>query len=223
MAFTVIEFLSRLGLLRSMRILSVLWLTCAITCFGKSPKVHELYGPEFLLSIKEAELLHEKGEELYNEADYDEAFQAFKDALRITEATLGPQHRDVANLLAIISEGYMLGGDYDQALTLLKRSLTIGESALGTNHPVVARTLRDLSRVHRMKGNLNESKALLNRCLAIQEKFYGSEHVAVAISLQLRASFEAVDGNFREAIVTIGRSSAIIENALGKENWVYAD
>ncbi len=206
-----------------MRIFSVLWLTCATACLAKSPTVHELYGPEFLLSIKEAELLHEKAEELYTEAHYDEAFQSLKDALQITESALGPQHRDVANLLAIIAEGYYLAGDNDQALTLLKRSLTIGESALGTNHPVVARTLRDLSLVHRTKGNLNEGKALLNRCLAIQEKFYGREHVAYAVSLQFRASFDAEDGNFREAIASINRSSAIIEKALGKENFVYAD
>ncbi len=223
MAFAFIEVLSPLHLLKSVPILGVLCAMFMTTCFAKSPKVHELYGPEFLLSIKEAELLHEKAEELYTEAHYDKAFQSLKDALQITEKSLGAEHRDVANLLGIMAEGYILAGDYDQALKLLKRSLTIGEAALGKNHPVVARTLRDLSRIYLDKGNLNEGKALLNRCLAIQEKFYGPEHVAVAISLQWRAWIEFTDGNFREAIATINHNSAVIQRALGKENFVYGE
>src|SRR6266511_1920946 len=143
--FGVANLISRVLFLKRLPVSGALWLACSLSCFGKSPKVYELYGPEFLLSIKEAQTLHEKAEELYNEAHYDEAFQSLKDALHITESALGPQHRDVANVLAIIAEGYFLAGDNDQALTLLNRSLTIGESALGTNHPVVARPLRDLS------------------------------------------------------------------------------
>ena len=199
-----------------------LWFILSTSGIAQVQTIHELYGPEFLLTLKEAQELHDAAEGLYYKGDYIAAFQKLGEALTITKRSAGEEHRDVVNLLATMAEGYIIFGDPTKAAELLKTSLQMGEKVLGLKHPVIARILHDLAIVQFIQGNLPTAKSALHQCLAIQAQHYGTNHVAYAMSLQIEALILLSEGKISEAEPQISHSSEIIEKTIGQDTYQYA-
>src|SRR5438876_1009120 len=105
----------------------VICLTSSINLFGDVQNISELLGPDFRLSIAEVRQLDEEAQGFINQGDSVRAVQALEKGLKITEETLGLNHRDVVNLLNSIADEYIDQGELDKAASLLQRSMEIGQ------------------------------------------------------------------------------------------------
>jgi len=193
-----------------------------VAASSQLPRIHELYGPQFRLSVKGAEDLHQQSADLFYRGDYAGAIRAAAQALKITEDSLGANHGDIAVILTTLAGWRSATQDLEQVADLLKRALLIGELRLGTNHPVVARTLVGLATFDLVEGKIPAAEALLARCLRIQERFYGTNHAALACTLSVQAMTLLAEGKITDAEVAARRASEILEAALGPDNFQYA-
>ena len=195
------------------------WLS--LPAFGGYTTVAELYGPEFRLSLNDAQALHEKAEALYCKGDYTNAFHAIDAARQLTERTFGKEHRDIAVIDQTMAEAYFILGDLPQATTFLERSLSVCQKTLGTNDPVLARTLKDMAAMNLLSGNLSMAEMNINLCLKIQESVYPPTHPALSPTLMIRSMLRLRQGKYADALSDLNRSSAIVERALSRDSFLY--
>jgi tetratricopeptide (TPR) repeat protein len=119
----------------------------------------------------------------YGKADYHEAEPLLRRSLAICEASLGPDHPDVAtalnNLALLLRDTNRLG----EVESLLRRALAIYEASFGPDHPHVATALTNLAWLLKATNRLAEAEPLLRRSLAIREASFGPDHPDVVHSL----------------------------------------
>ena len=116
-----------------------------------------------LNSQNAADLSNELGNHLRRAADYMGAKIRFEQALKIDEATFGPNHPKVAthtNNLGKVLEDL---GDYAGAKTRLEQALKIDEAAFRPDHPSVASALTTLAWCCRHLGDYAAQGLALNR------------------------------------------------------------
>ncbi|WKZ38802.1 MAG: tetratricopeptide repeat protein [Anaerolineales bacterium] len=113
-------------------------------------------------------------------ADYAGARSAYERALRIDEATYGPDHpsvaRDVNNLGLVLQDL----GDHAGARSAYERALRIFEKQLGEDHPNVATLVNNLGGVLQDLGDHAGARSAYERALRIDEATYGPDHPSVA-------------------------------------------
>ena len=80
---------------------------------------------------------------------YSKAEPYLRRALAIQQATLGPDHREVAQSLYHLGRLYAERKQYAQARTVLTRAATIQEKVLAPDHPEGERVRRQLAAVTR--------------------------------------------------------------------------
>ena len=90
-----------------------------------------------------------------------------EDLAATTERELGPDHRDMAQLLEKMAGLRMMEGRYGEAEPLYLRAITIREETLGPNHPDLALTLETYAGLLRLTGRTEEAEALEARAAAI--------------------------------------------------------
>ena len=104
-----------------------------------------------MAELKRASRLLERAEQAAMSGNFASADELLKDAVRIQEQELGPEHPDLANTLnnlAIVAEKT---GRMVEAETLYRRAATIATAALPLNHPMVVESrqnLEDFCRAH---------------------------------------------------------------------------
>eukprot|EP00300_Choanocystis_sp_HF-7_P016858 c19557_g1_i4.p1 GENE.c19557_g1_i4~~c19557_g1_i4.p1 ORF type:complete len:235 (-),score=54.59 c19557_g1_i4:519-1223(-) len=79
--------------------------------------------------------------------DFSSAKELYDKALRITEASLGPDHPDVAAALNNVATLLVHLGEFEGAMPLYERALSIQEQKLQANDPDIARSLNNLARL----------------------------------------------------------------------------
>ncbi len=140
-----------------------------------------------------ATLLNNLGYYFDSIAGYATARGLYERALRIDEATYGPDHPNVAigvNNLGMVAKAQ---GDLPAARAHLERALRIDEATFGPDHPNVARDVNNLGMVAKAQGDLPAARALLERALRIFEQKLGSEHPNTQIVRGNLASIPAQD------------------------------
>jgi len=121
--------------------------------------------------------------DLYGQGKYAEATSVAQEALRVAEATFGPEHPDVAVSLNNVALLYHTQGRYAEAEPLYQRALRITEKALGPEHPDVALSLNNLAELYRDQGKYAEAEPLCQRALRIRENALGPERANVGTAL----------------------------------------
>ena len=159
-------------------IVFVMALIIPLSLNAKTTRLRDIFGPESLLSLDEAQALVEKAEDAFYRAEYAVAFDAVQRALKLTEEKLGDTNRDVVNILILQGEGQTLLGDYVEADKSLSRARQIGEAVLGENHPVIGRGFMDLSGARLGLGNPAEAADFSKRGAQILGNYYGTNSVA---------------------------------------------
>jgi CHAT domain-containing protein len=171
--------------------------------------------------------LAREAEELTNQAfaldqvgKYAEAIPLAQQVLAIREKLLGPDHPDVAKVLASFGILYDKQGRYADAEPLYKRALAIWEKALGPAHPNVnvAQLLNNLAMLYNKQGRYAEAEPLNQRALAIFEKALGPDIQPVASSLNNLAAVYDNQGRYAEAEPLYERALAIWEKVLGPDH-----
>jgi len=113
--------------------------------------------------------LHYKG--LYEKAEY----WKYR-ALKIDEASFGPDHPKVAIRLNNLAQLLKATNRLDQAEPLMRRALKIDESSFGPDHPDVAIDLSNLAGLLADTNRLDQAEPLMRRALKIFEDSLGRDH-----------------------------------------------
>ncbi len=158
------------------------------------------------------------GYHLHVVAEYTAAHQAHEEALRVHEATFGPQHpevaRDVNNLGGVLQEQ----GDLAGARRAFERALHIDEAAFGAECPDVARDVNNLGSVLQQQGDLTGARQCFERALGIWGEAVGSEHPQVASALNNLGNVLQDQGDLAGARQCYERALRIDEAAFGPEH-----
>ncbi len=169
-------------------------------------------------SAPTARLANQCGLYLKARADYAAAEPLYRRALKIDEATYGPDHPTVAICLNNLAQLLQATGRLAEAEEPMRRALAIWEKALGPEHTQVATGLNNLAHLLQATGRLTEAEEPMRRALAIWEKALGPEHTQVATGLNNLASLLQATGRLQEAEEPMRRALAIDEAAYGTEH-----
>jgi tetratricopeptide (TPR) repeat protein len=97
-------------------------------------------------------------------------------AIRIWEASVGPEHLSTAQGLNNLALIYSAQGKFGEAEQLLQRALHIREQALGPEHPEVAESLTNLAVLAGMQGKYLEAELLVMHAIEIVERTLWPQH-----------------------------------------------
>jgi hypothetical protein len=120
---------------------------------------------------------------LYQQGKYTEALPIAAEALKVAEATFGPDDARVAITLNNLAMICIKQGRYAEAESLFQHALRIDEEALGPDHSDVARDLNNLALLYVDQGRYAEAEPLYQRALRIRENALGHDHPHVAYIL----------------------------------------
>jgi tetratricopeptide (TPR) repeat protein len=156
-------------------------------------------------------LLNQVGQRLDDLAEWARAEPLMRRALKIDEASYGPDHPDVAielnNLAQLLQETNRLS----EAEPLMRRALKIDEDSYGANDPEVAIDLNNLALLLEATNRLSEAEPLMRRALEIDEASYGPHRPEVAKDLNKLAGLLRRTNRFGEAEPLIRRALEIDE------------
>src|SRR5262249_39683890 len=159
-----------------------------------------------------ADLLDRAGRYFHGRAAYSQAFQLFRDAVRIRETNVGPEHPLTAVSLSNLAFLLQAQGDLTGARPLYERALAIREKALGPEHPETAQTLTWLAVVLMNQENFAEAQRFLERALMIQEK-PGRDQRGLSTSLNWLGVLLVRQNDLEKARPILERALAIREKA----------
>jgi tetratricopeptide (TPR) repeat protein len=110
---------------------------------------------------------------LYARSGYTEAEPLYRGALAIAEASLGPDHPNVAASLNNLAHLLKVTNRLSEAEPLYRRALAIAEASLGPDHSNVATHLNNLAQLLQANNRLSDAEPLMRRALAIDEASLG--------------------------------------------------
>ncbi len=207
------------------RVIWLIWIFATIitvSTLGQSRKLHDVLGPDFLLSSKELENLHENAEACSDDGDFSKATQFLNQALKVARESSPPIPRDVSNILTSLAEIYFDQAEFEKAVSLLKESLALGEKSLGLDHPVVARALNVFGFIHGAKGEYDQAASSFERALAIWKKAYGEENAGFVASGHNLGVVYRDQGRYSDALAILEHSLPIAEKVLGNADRTFA-
>jgi CHAT domain-containing protein/tetratricopeptide (TPR) repeat protein len=150
------------------------------------------FGPDALETASLLDLLAESLQQAGKSRDPD-ARASVERALRIKEARLDPDDKEIAVSLTALGAVLINLGEYKTAQAVLQRALTIREKTLGLSDPLTAQTLGNLGTVtSEFLGDAAAGRPLLERALKASEAAYGPDHPNVG-----RILFNAARNAFR--------------------------
>jgi tetratricopeptide (TPR) repeat protein len=147
-----------------------------------------------------------------------EAEPMMRRALQIDEASLGPQHPNVAIRLNNLALLLKATNRLTEAEPLMRRALQIDEASLGPQHPNVAIRLNNLALLLQDTNRLTEAEPMMRRALQIDEASLGPQHPGVAIDLNNLAQLLKATNRLTEAEPLMRRAVAIFEASLGADH-----
>ena len=134
------------------------------------------------------------------------------------EATLGPEHPDVATSLDNLAILYHSEGKYALAEPMYQRALKIWEMTFGPNHPDVATSLNNLASLYEDQGLYVRAEPLYENALKSWETASGPNHPDVATALNNLALLYQVQGKYARAEPLYERALKIREEAFGSSH-----
>ncbi len=114
---------------------------------------------------------------------YAKADPLYREALRIRQKVLAPEHPDTATSLDSLGLLYHSMGDYLKAEPLYREALRIRQKVLGPEHPYTTLSLNNLAALYRAMGEYPKAEPLYQEALRIRQKVLGPEHPYTALSL----------------------------------------
>ncbi|MEM7154993.1 MAG: tetratricopeptide repeat protein [Myxococcota bacterium] len=163
-------------------------------------------------------LLYTLSDALDSMGRYDEAEQAIRQSLKLSERVHGTrEHGSVAASLHGLANVLENLGRYEEAKEVYEESISIQEGVYGTReHGSVASSLHGLANVLGRLGRYEEAKEVYEESISIKEHVYGTrEHDSVASSLHGLANVLVVLGRYEEAKEVYEESISITERVYG--------
>jgi CHAT domain-containing protein/Tfp pilus assembly protein PilF len=154
----------------------------------------------------------------YNAGHARDGLPKAREALKLREAVLGPDHLAVAETLQTLGLLVRDSGDLPGARPLFERSLAIRERRFGPQHGLTASSLASLGYLVYLQGDLAAARPMIERALAIRESVLGPNNPAVAFSLNDLGVVLSAQGDYRGARAAYERALAIRERVLGPQH-----
>ena len=177
----------------------------------------------------EADNLYNKGVELYNAEQYEQAVKYFVQSDSLEKAQLDPSSQlyyrselALASAYGNIAVDHYNNGNYNEALRLGNIVADTQKKALGEQHPDYAMTLDNLALFNAASGKLDDAILLEKKALEIRKQALGEQHADYASSLSNLADFYSGKGNFNEAFSYGNKALEIRKNTLGEQHPDYA-
>lgn len=159
---------------------------------------------------KVAEAAFFLGNVFYDQGQYREAAEAYKESLE--------NAGEDATILSKLGIALLDTADLQGAGLNLKRALELNEKILGAEHPDVAISLNNLAELYRIQGRYTDAMLLLKRALRIREKILGADHPDMANSLNSLAALYQSQGQYSDAKPLYQRALMIQEKTLGPDH-----
>ena len=196
------------------RILLALSLLSPLAAMAQSNESNEYYN---------------KGIELYNAEQYQEAIGYLRKSDSLEKAELDPSsplyHRSmqvIASAYSNMSIDHCNAGRLDEAIQTGNLALSIQKDILGESHPEYAQTLSLLATFNYYVGKYDEAITLGKQASDILKATLGDSDPNYAQSLGNLADFYATTGNYDEAIKLGNTTREIFKKALGDNHPEYA-
>jgi len=154
-------------------------------------------------------LLHNRATQLVRSSQYPTARGLFEEARAILLDTVGPDHIQVANLLASMGELNRREGDLETARTQHQRSLEIRQSVLGANHPDIAVSLNNLAHIASQMDDFETAIELQRKALEMLETTFAKGHPRTVGSISTLSKIQLAGGDIEGARSSIAQAQRI--------------
>lgn len=169
---------------------------------------YRLYFPEA------GHLLFQAAAFLYYHGFHPQSESLHRQALAISEKSLGPEHLDVAESLNALGILARCNGDFEQAEEFHRHALSIREKALGPDHPTTLQSLNNLGVLYRNQGKYKLAEPLLQQALGIRERVLGPEHPNTLITFNNLSKLYIEQRKYEQAEQMLKSTLATGEQAL---------
>jgi CHAT domain-containing protein/Tfp pilus assembly protein PilF len=126
-----------------------------------------------------ADTLVGKGTAWWGQGKFDQAIEAFEQAIGILEAEGGAPSGRLAAAYLNLGNAYWSKSDYDEALAFYEKALLLQVAADGESHPKVGIVHFNLAVLHLGKDDYDAARASAERALEILLPAYGERHSLV--------------------------------------------
>jgi tetratricopeptide (TPR) repeat protein len=158
------------------------------------------------------------GERYFAQRALADAEEAFRGALTIVEAAVGPTDPRLADSMTALADIRHERRNFTGAETLYRRALSIVETAYGPEDLRIAGPLASLAGLYRTWERWDDATPLYLRVARVFERAFGAEDIHVALGLSNVAEIYAARGCYAEADALYARVLAILEPRLGSES-----
>jgi CHAT domain-containing protein/Tfp pilus assembly protein PilF len=162
--------------------------------------------------------LSEQVVQLQEKGKIAEAIPLAQDAVRVAEATYGPQDRHLGlslNVLGVLFEDVEKFTDADATL---RRALDVMTRASGAESRDTASVLGNLGELYRLEGRYPEAEHSTQQALSIQKKVLAPNDQHIATSASNLALIYVSEGKYADAEPLYLRAKAIDEKLVGSGN-----
>ncbi len=145
------------------------------------------------------------------------------EVLRIRQHVLGPDHPEVARVLAESGRVFMLQGNYEAARQDQEHALAILEARLGPDDAEVGLVLMNLGEVLIEVREFEVAKQQLERAINILGRVYEPDHPHIANALALLANALRFTNDLAGARAQYEGALVLVERAYGPEHPRFAE
>jgi DNA-binding winged helix-turn-helix (wHTH) protein/tetratricopeptide (TPR) repeat protein len=163
-------------------------------------------------------ILNNAGLLLRDRGDLAAAAPLLAGSLAVREATLGPQHPDIAVSLNNLANMLFPQGRREEARAMLERALAIWEQALGEEDVQVASGRSNLGRILQQMGDHTRARELHDKVLAYRLRVLGRLHPDTSESFKNLALLELDLGNAAAALTQAEHGMAVAEASHGPDH-----
>lgn len=181
----------------------------AIARIGNPPAMH-------------ADYLNHLGNSLYRAKKFEEAIDAYDEAVEIREQLVGADSLEAAILLNNLSAVHRSVGNFEMAAVLGMRSLEIKQRELGANHPRIATAMTNLGIALSQVGQLDLGIEYFQKALEIKRESIGTDNRSYAIGANNLGDALTDAHRFEEALPYYLDSKRAFSIALSPEHELMA-
>ena len=166
----------------------------------------------------EAQMLGNRGQILTMKGDLREGEALLKKTVEVLERTYGPNHLELGNAYAALSETTMRLGDQARGLELAEKAHAIDQKNYGPNHPETAKSAFNVAMALKAQGKFDIARERVKGVIATLEAALGPDHVDLGPALDALGTIERTQDHFKEAEALHRRALALREKYLGPDH-----
>jgi serine/threonine protein kinase len=121
-------------------------------------------------------LLNAIGLSYFNLGLYTKSVALHERAFKVSEQTLGNDHRDTLTSLENLGNAYRFDGQFAAATPVLEQVLKLRKTQFGPQHPGTLTAMRHLATAYAYAGRNREAQTLYEQTLALQKATLGENH-----------------------------------------------